>query len=175
MSRILVAYATKHGSTAEIAQAIGRMLAGRGHGVDVLEAAVVADLQGYDAVVLGSAVYMGRWQKDGIELLKRHAATLRSRPTWLFSSGPTGGTGDADTAVHEATAAPMSVPAGKDVARWAGEIGARGHATFAGRIGDDMTGLLERWMPRGDWRDFEVIEAWARSIADALEASAVPA
>ncbi|HET7582738.1 MAG TPA: flavodoxin domain-containing protein, partial [Candidatus Limnocylindria bacterium] len=85
MKRILVAYASKHGSTAEIAEAIGEVLRSRGDEVQVRPAAEVRELTGVEGVVLGSAVYMGRWMREGIDFLKRHQATLRDVPTWLFS------------------------------------------------------------------------------------------
>ena len=67
MGSILVAYATKHGSTAEIAEAIGADLRERGHAVDVTSAHDVHDVSTYDAVVVGSAVYLGHWQKDALQ------------------------------------------------------------------------------------------------------------
>jgi menaquinone-dependent protoporphyrinogen oxidase len=172
MRRLLVAFGTKHGSTEEIAAAIAAALSARGHEVDLLAAADVRDLNRYDAVVIGSAVYMGHWQKEAMNLLKRHERELRDRPTWLFSSGPTGGTPDSDALVARARSAPTEPSPIKDVADRLRHIGARGHATFPGRISEEMTGLLERWMPRGDWRDFVSIEAWATQIAGELEPAA---
>lgn len=164
MSAIVVAYATKHGSTAEIAEAIGQRLRRHGHVVDVLAARDVNGIADYDAVIVGSAVYMFRWQKDATSLLKRHEATLRTKPTWLFSSGPTGGSVEADDAIHRLRESATEYPAPTEVARVMPRIGARGHATFAGRAGDDMTGFFERWMPKGDWRDFDTVNAWADAI-----------
>ncbi len=169
MSRLLVAFATKHGNTKEIAAAIARALTARGHQVELLSAADVEQLTRYEAVVIGSAVYMGHWQKEALTLAKRHESELRARPTWLFSSGPTGGTPDSDAAVARTRAEPTESPPIKEVADRLRAIGARNHATFPGRISDEMTGFLERWMPRGDWRDFAAIERWAVAIADELE------
>ena len=86
--RVLVAYGTKHGATAEIAEAIGKALIAAGLGVDVRRARRVRSLAPYQAVVLGSAVYAGRWRRDAMRLLRR--AELRERAVWLFSSGPVG-------------------------------------------------------------------------------------
>jgi len=160
---VLVTYASKHGSTKEVAEAIGATLRSLGSKVDVVAAGGVEDLAGYDAVVVGSAVYHDRWQEEARGLLRRLRSPLRERPTWLFSSGPTGGTPDADAKVAAAASEDSSVPP-KGIEREARRIGARGHTTFPGKVSEEATGFLERWMPRGDWRDFDRIKAWARSI-----------
>jgi menaquinone-dependent protoporphyrinogen oxidase len=170
-SNILVAFATKHGGTTGIAEAIGRTLReSAGLQVGVRPAAEVRDLADYQAVIVGSAVYMGNWQKDALDFLKRFERELRERPVWLFSSGPIGGTPEADATVSRATASPDVIAAPDEIAERARHIAARGHATFGGRVGDEMNGLLERWLPRGDWRDFDVVTAWARSVAHELRA-----
>jgi len=160
---VLVAYASKHGSTKEVAEAISATLRALGSKVDVVAAGGVKDLAGYDAVVVGSAVYHDRWQEEARGLLKRVRPQLRERPTWLFSSGPTGGTPDADAKVAAAAGNDSSVPP-KGIEHEARRIGAREHITFPGKVSEEATGFLERWMPRGDWRDFDQIRAWAGSI-----------
>ena len=107
---VLVTYASKHGSTKEVAEAIGATLRSLGSKVDVVAAGGVEDLAGYDAVVVGSAVYHDRWQEEARGLLRRLRSPLRERPTWLFSSGPTGGTPDADAKVAAAASEDSSVP-----------------------------------------------------------------
>ncbi len=87
---VLVAYATKHSATAGIAEKIGEELREAGLACDVKPAATVDDLTSYQAVVLGSAVYMGAWRKEAAKLLKTQEAQLAQRPVWLFSSGPMG-------------------------------------------------------------------------------------
>src|SRR6266540_6285422 len=89
-TRALVAYATEMGSTREIAEAIGDEIARTGIEVDVVPAAGVTDVRPYQAVVVGSALYMGRWRRPAVLLLKRHTAVLRDRRVWLFHSGPIG-------------------------------------------------------------------------------------
>ncbi|MEA3375393.1 MAG: flavodoxin domain-containing protein, partial [Chloroflexota bacterium] len=64
--QVLVAYATKHGATAEIAKKVGQVLREAGLPTDVLPAGDVGDLTSYSAVVLGSAIYIGRWRKDAV-------------------------------------------------------------------------------------------------------------
>src|SRR5215217_972934 len=86
--RLLVAYATKHGSTQEVADAVAHRLRERRETVDVRTAADVRDLDGYEGVVLGGAIYMGRWHGDARGFLKRHRAALRSLPLAVFGMGP---------------------------------------------------------------------------------------
>jgi menaquinone-dependent protoporphyrinogen oxidase len=165
---VLVAYASKHGGTAEIADGIAAAISASGDTARVLPAEDVHDLAPFDAVVLGSAVYRGRWRGEARGFLKRHGNALRERPTWLFSSGPTGGTPNADAAVLRAMQSVES-PLPKELRSAVEKIPVRGHATFPGRVNERMTGLLERWMPRGDWRDFDRVRAWGTSIATELE------
>ena len=170
MTRALVAYASKHGGTAEIAEAIASELRDRGVDVEARPAADVRDLSGFDAVVIGSALYMNRWQGDAIDVLKRMEREGVRRPVWLFSSGPTGGTAESNAKVSEALAG--QPPAPGDAGKRGARLGIMGHATFGGRVGDEMNGLLERWMPRGDWRDFDAVRVWAATIAGELATSA---
>jgi menaquinone-dependent protoporphyrinogen oxidase len=159
--RVLVIAASKHGSTAEIATALGEALARRGITATVADAGDVADLEEYDAVVLGSAVYAGRWRKEARELADSHGGFLASRPVWLFSSGPVGD-----------PLKPEEDPV--DVGQITAIIGARGHRAFAGRIDKSRLSLAEKavvkalQVPEGDWRDLAAVAAWAGEIADAL-------
>lgn len=167
-TRVLVAFASKHGSTAEIAQAIGEALTDAGFAVDVRPAREVRALDDYSAVIVGSAVQMGGWLSDALAFLKRFERDLAARPTWLFSSGPTGGSSEADAAVARAAASPEAVPPPKDIARRAVTIGARGHATFPGKVGPEVGGIFAKWVPKGDWRDFGAIKVWAQRIGAEL-------
>ncbi len=87
-NRILVAYATKYGSTGEVAERIGAKLSDRGLTVDVEPASKVTDLSGYSAVVLGAPYYIGKMLKDATAFLDRHQATLQGMPVALFALGP---------------------------------------------------------------------------------------
>ena len=89
-TRVLVAYATKYGATAGIAEKIGQVLQEAGLAVDVKRADQAGDPAGYQAVVLGSAVYIGRWRKEAANYLKANEKALAQRPVWLFNSGPLG-------------------------------------------------------------------------------------
>ncbi len=159
----LVASQTQHGATREIADLIGATLATRGIATDIRDLEHVEDLAGYDAVVLGSAVYMGRWMKPARAFVERHAGELQARRTWLFSSGPIGeppGDGGEQVQVAELVAATH----------------ARGHRVFGGRLERSRLGMFERAVanvvraPEGDFRDWGEIEDWAAGIADELEA-----
>lgn len=161
-SHVLVAYGSKHGSTAEIAEAIAVAMRETGLEAEARPAGEVSGLTGYDAAVVGSGVYGGRWAGDARTFVRRERKALRAMPTWLFCSGPTGGSPDADAAVQSAGPGVMD-PSMRKV-----DVGARGYATFAGKVGDGVGGPFERFVPKGDWRDFEQITAWGRQIAAEL-------
>jgi menaquinone-dependent protoporphyrinogen oxidase len=157
---VLVAYATKHGSTGEIAEAVGATLRGAGLEVDVRGAREVQTLAPYGAVVLGSALYSAHWQRDANRFVKRHLAELQRRPVWLFSSGPLD---------HSAEFA--DIPLTEHVAADVSPVGARGHRTFGGRLLAGTPGVDDAMLAThrvGDFRNWAHVEAWARMIAAAL-------
>src|SRR5690606_15376137 len=89
MDRVLVAYGSKYGATAEIARRIGEVLERAGLAVDVKPADQVSDLAPYGAVVLGSAVYAGQWRKEAAQLLKAQEEALAARDVYGCSpAGP---------------------------------------------------------------------------------------
>jgi menaquinone-dependent protoporphyrinogen oxidase len=165
--KVLIAYATKYGSTREIAGRIGELLTAAGLAVDIQEAGQVGDLAGYGAVVLGSAVYAGHWRKEAAELLEKQAAVLAERPVWLFSSGPTG----------EGNAAELMdgwlFP--ENLQETAERIQPQAIVLFHGVLQPDKMNLAERLIvkslkaPTGDFRDWDDIEEWAGEIAEALK------
>lgn len=158
--RVLVAYASRHEATAEIAAAIAGELNAAGCEASVVEARTVTRLPDIDAVIVGSALYLGRWDDSALELVRRERAALAAMPTWLFSSGPVGD--------GKATARPERLPQPEEVAALAEEIGARA-TTFGGRVDADDDGFDLQIMASaglaGDWRNFGRIRAWARGIA----------
>jgi menaquinone-dependent protoporphyrinogen oxidase len=164
--RVLVVCASKMGSTAGIADAVAARLREAGLQVDREEAARLKTLEGSDAVVLGSAVYMGRWRPEAASFLRRFEAELARRPTWLFQSGPLD-----DSAEHTAPSLP------RRIASRAGRIGCRGFVTFGGRIDPQHAeGFAARRMVDAglgrDFRDFDRVRAWADGIATELGACA---
>jgi menaquinone-dependent protoporphyrinogen oxidase len=159
--KVLVSAASKHGSTDEIARAIGDVLTERGIETEVTPPQEVTTVEGHDAVVLGSAVYAGRWMKEAKELVERSAGALADIDVWLFSSGPIGD-----------PPKPEEDPV--DVAEIAERTGARGHRIFAGKLVKAQLGFGEKAIvmalraPEGDFRDWDEIRGWASEIADAV-------
>jgi len=158
-ARVLVAYATKLGSTQEIAEVIGEVLRDAGHDVDALNARAVDDVARYDAVVLGSALYAAHWQRDANRFVGRHLAALQARPVWLFSSGPLDRSADWGR-----------LPVAPAVAITTDPVGARDHRTFGGRLLADapVDPQVLATHPVGDFRDWAAIRAWASGIAQEL-------
>ena len=165
-ARVLVAYASKYGATAEIAEKIGEVIRSAGPVVDVLPAGRVSDLTPYEAVVLGSAVYVGQWRKQAVRFLKANEKKLSALAVWLFSSGPTG-EGDPAELLKG-----WRFPEGQQPL--ADRIQPKGIAVFHGAIDSKKLGFVETRMIKmvkaslGDFRDWRAITAWAVSTADAL-------
>src|SRR6185295_3783719 len=161
---VLVTFGSKRGGTAGIAAMVAEALREPGLHVDVQPAGAVHDIRGYDAVIVGGALYAGRWHRDARRFVQRLASDLRARPVWFFSSGPLSdsarGTEPRPTA---------------SVARLMSVAGARGHVTFGGRLQRDADGFLARAMAAklaGDWRDPQVIRTWASGVAGEIAAAA---
>ncbi len=159
--KVLVSAASKHGATAEITRAIADTLESAGFAVSVIPPDAVTTVADFDAVVLGSGVYLGHWLDAAKDLVERHCTELAARPVWLFSSGPIGD-----------PPKPEDDPV--DVADIVEALGPRGHRIFAGLLDTGRLGLGEKVIlkavraPAGDYRPWEEIHAWAREIADAL-------
>jgi menaquinone-dependent protoporphyrinogen oxidase len=172
--RVLVVYASAYGATKGIAERIAETLRAEHLEVDLRSAEAdfrrIADEE-YDAYVIGSAIHAGHWLKSATEFVREHAVTLARRPSWLFSSGPIG-----EKYVHE----PQPDP--KEIAEFRRSLDVYDHVVFAGAFDPETAdlsraGWLEkqistRFLPVGDFRDWEAIEGWARRVA--RELSAVP-
>ncbi len=161
---VLVAYGSKHGATAEIAEAIAGTL--RDEGLDAVcrEAGDVKSLDDYDAVVLGSAVYMKRWRGGAKHFLRRHADALARMPLWVFSSGPVG-----EPNADEADSPWLEPPR---IVERVEEIGAREHVVLGGRA--PRGSRMERGTPEAfrDRRNWEEIRLWAQRIGAELNGAA---
>lgn len=164
-TRVLVAWASKYGSTAQIAKEIEATIRGTGLEADVRPAGEVRDVTPYGTVLLGSAVYATRWRRDAVRFLRRFRKALAERQVWLFQSGPLD---------HSAEESNPALP--KKVAGLAAAVGARGHITFGGKLGPGASGFIARKMVQGgkggDFRNFDHVRAWAEGIARELGASA---
>ncbi|RBY80799.1 flavodoxin domain-containing protein [Blastococcus sp. TF02A-26] len=175
VTRVLVAVASRHGATREIAAALARDLTGNpaAPGLDVQASVVPVDRRPdprhYDAVVLGSAVYGGAWLSAAREFATASAAVLRARPLWLFSSGPIGQPPFPDGEPY-------------DIATLTALLSPRGTRVLPGRLEPALLTFAERAVvtamraPVGDARDWTQVRAWADEIAAALVAApATPA
>ena len=163
--RVLVAYGSKRGGTAGIAQTIGDALSTHGLEVDIRPADARVDVDPYDAVIVGGALYATRWHAAARRFVRRRRRGLRAKSVWMFSSGPL------DDSARE-----RAIPPTRRVAALMRRVGARGHMTFGGRLAPDVTGFIASKMARktsGDWRDTSQIQAWAHGIASELEKSTV--
>ncbi|HYO44850.1 MAG TPA: flavodoxin domain-containing protein [Candidatus Limnocylindrales bacterium] len=173
--RVLVAYASRHGSTQGIAERIAARLGQDGVEAVARPAAEVRDAAAYDAFVVGGAAYMFHWLKDATAFVKRNRAVLAARPTWLFSSGPVGpDTVDKDGRDVLETTVP------KEFEELRAAVNPRGERVFFGAIDPAARpiGIAERLMavmpasrdaiPKGDFRDWAAIDAWADEIAASL-------
>ena len=160
--RVLVTTASKHGATTEIGESIAAELERTGHGVETIAADQVRTLDPFDAVVLGAAVYAGRWVKDAHRFVDRFESELVAKPLWVFSSGPTGSPPkpDPDDVVDLSDIIERLVP--------------REATVFAGKLDSGVLSFAERAIIRavraeeGDFRDWDAVEAWARRIAAEL-------
>jgi len=160
--KLLVAYASRYGSTAEIAEVIGKQLHKRGHDVDVKAADRVGSMADYDGFVIGSAVYAGNWMRPAVEFLRANAELLAGSPTWFFSSGPTG-QGD-----------PNEIMGGwtfpEDLDDLLQKIKPEDVILFHGKIDPDNLSQTEQMLLKsvkatvGDYRDWLVVHGWAGKI-----------
>ncbi|SFF72793.1 flavodoxin domain-containing protein [Blastococcus tunisiensis] len=165
--RVLVVVASKHGATRGIAEVLTDALTASGAGqragltAALYDAAHAPAPAHVDAVVIGSAVYAGRWREEARDYVTAHAAQLRTTPVWLFSSGPIG-------------APPFPPDEPHDVHPLGQLVGARGHRVFPGRLDMELLSIGERAMvtamraPLGDFRDPEAVRAWAGKLAQEL-------
>lgn len=169
---VLVGYASRHGSTREVAQRLAAALEGHGQRAEVLPLGEVDGIAAYDAVVFGSAVYASAWLRDASEFAGRHARELARIPVWTFSVGFLERQGG--------LLARATWPDAREVGAVRRAIGPRGHRFFAGALEERGLSPLMRLIFRGlggrygDFRDWDEVTAWAGEIARDL-ASASPA
>jgi menaquinone-dependent protoporphyrinogen oxidase len=161
--RVLVAYGSKRGGTAGLAQMIAKGLSSNGVEADARAARDVWTLKPYTAVVVAGALYHNRWHRDARWFVQRYADQLRTLPVWLVSSGPL------DDSTGWGTLPPVT-----QVKRIGGEIGARGCVTFGGRLEPDAKGFPASVMAKmhaGDWRDPEQVRGFVLVVVADLAAA----
>ena len=171
--KVLVAYASKHGATQGIALLVAERLGTVGLEAEARPVTAGGDLAGYEAFVIGSAAYLGRWLKEAADFVRHNRALLASRPVWLFSSGPLG------TETTDAQGRDLRVAADPtEIAEFREAIQPRDHRVFFGALDPSKLGFRDRairtlpagraLLPEGDFRDWAEIEAWATGIAREL-------
>ncbi len=157
---ILVAYASKYGSTQGIAERIAEQLRQLGKPAEARSMGDVADPGTYEAFVLGSGLYAGSWLKEARDWVRRHQAVLAQHPVWLFSSGPLG------TEVKD-----LDSFRPKEMAKFQQALRPREERIFFGALDYHKLSFPDRMILKalraqeGDFRDWPAIEAWAASIA----------
>lgn len=160
--KLLVTYASKYGSTAEIAEVIGKELGRRAYEVEVKPVEAVDSVTGYDGFVIGSALYAGGWIESAAKFLQTNQKMLAKHPVWLFSSGPTG-EGDPNDLMDG-----WQFP--EDLSAVVEKIKPKDVILFHGHIDPEKLNFAERMIIRsvkatvGDYRDWLVIRSWARAI-----------
>jgi menaquinone-dependent protoporphyrinogen oxidase len=175
--KVLVAVASRHGSTVDIARRLAERLDALGHEATVLE---LGDghrhghdhphghepaLAAHDAVVIGSAIYEAHWLRSARTFVLRNASRLQQMPAFLFSSGPIG---DSEHVAIDTVKIDELVHA----------IDAVEHRVFSGRLDRGELGRMERWIVDvvrardGDFRDWDGIDTWAAAVDAHLRATA---
>ena len=161
---IVVAHASKRGSTAEVARAVAKRLRERGLHVDLRAAADVDDVEPYDGAVLGGSLYFGRWHGDALAFLRRHRGELSERPLAVFALGP--------LAAEAKDVAESREQVERALAK-APEVEPVAVAVFGGVIDPAKLRFPFNRMPASDARDWAAIVAWADEIASVFAAREV--
>jgi menaquinone-dependent protoporphyrinogen oxidase len=167
---VLVGYATRYGSTQKVAEAVAETLRDCGLRVDIQPMHEVRTLEGYDAVVLGAALYMFRWHKDARRFLSQYRKALAELPVAVFALGPVHDPYDEEEWQNsraqldkELAKFPWLIPVALEI--------------FGGKFDPEKLrfpiNVLAGNEPASDMRDWEAIRTWASDLASKLE-PAVP-
>ncbi len=154
---ILLVYATRFGSTREVAESVATSLREAGLKVDLRLMSQVESLDQYEAVVLGAAIYNAKWHAEAHQFVARHQAALQQRPIAIFTLGPLSTSAAAMRNSHRQL--------DKELAkyRWLKPVAVE---VFAGKYDPKKPGMgfFERLLPARDYRDWEAIRAWANAL-----------
>jgi menaquinone-dependent protoporphyrinogen oxidase len=152
---VLIAYASKHGSTEQVARRVAEVLRAHGLATTVKQAGEVTDLDGARAVVLGGSIYMGRWHRDARGFLTHHADALDDIPFAVFALGPGKNTEhDFEQSRKQLDHALAKEP----------ELEPRAVTVFGGVVRPDQLRFPFNHMPAVDIRDWPTIHAWAAEL-----------
>jgi menaquinone-dependent protoporphyrinogen oxidase len=157
---VLIVYASKRGSTEQVARKIGEALRGQGLSTKIGTTDEFRDLEGFRAVVLGGSLYFGRWHRDARGFLRRHHTALSSLPLAVFALGPGKNTPDDFEASRKQLDAALEKATG---------IEPRAVAVFGGAVDPEKLHFPLNRMPKTDIRDWEQIHSWALALPAALE------
>jgi menaquinone-dependent protoporphyrinogen oxidase len=158
--RVLVVYGSSRGGTADLARMVAEQLVNHGVDTDLGEATTVDELERYDAVIVGGALYSSRWHEDATWFVERNLDALRTKNVWFFSSGPL------DHSARTGALAPIA-----HVQELARRTDIRGHMTFGGVLEERSSRFLSAllsWGKPGDYRDPQHVREWVEQIAPKL-------
>ncbi len=163
--RVLIAYASRLGSTREIAQAIGEVLAQRGVSVDVLPVDEIQHLEGYQAVIAGGSIREEQWLPEAKRFVQIHRDALRQLPLLYFAvsglmSNPTP---EHFHEVYEYLSEVRAIAEPLEVGIFAGSL------DYNRLNHDQMIRVLSKGLPEGDFRRWQDVRAWAEDVADRLQ------
>ena len=164
--RILIVYATRAGSTIEVAQVIGEALSGRGYEVDIKAVKENPAVDGYQAFIMGSAIRMGSWLPEAVDFIRKNQPKLSQIPTAIFTCHRLNTSGDeASRAARAAYIAPI-----RQI------ITPQAEAFFSGTLDHAKLNFVDRLLaqavekstltPAGDFRDWSRIRSWAQTVFD---------
>jgi menaquinone-dependent protoporphyrinogen oxidase len=171
MKKVLVTYASEHGSTAQIAQTIAKVLRQFDLDVTAKRMEAIENISGYEAIVLGTAIYMGDWLPEAKNFLEIYQGKLAQLPIWIFSSGPTGSDDPVKLLHGELVPAELQsiieAIEPREIHVFHGKIDLR-------RLSPAARDLIKAAaVPRGDYRDWTAIKLWASEINRALTTRAI--
>ncbi|WP_421723028.1 flavodoxin domain-containing protein [Bauldia sp.] len=167
--KILIGYASKYGSTQEIAERIAARLVDKGLEIEIRRLDREVDVTAYDAAVIGSAVYSGSWMENAVEFARKNRGKLATLPVWLYTVGR--------LSAQRGVMGKIEWPSAKEAEELSAVIHPRDSVFFAGAIFEDKLPFVVRTIfaglggQYGDFRDWDEIDVWADGIAEALTKS----
>jgi menaquinone-dependent protoporphyrinogen oxidase len=162
--KVLIAYASKHGTTREVAESIAQTLEDRGLAVEIEEAGRVRDVTRYDAVVVGGGLYMGKWHADARRLLKRHREVLAGKRLAVFGMGP--------DSLEESKVAESRKQLDRALAT-VPELEPIAVTIFGGALEPESWRFPLNRLPAFDARDWDAIRDWAGDLVARFSPTAV--